>query len=165
RFVFWGTWIRHGGYYPVWILRLMRRSAARCEGQLMDEHFVVDGTAGYLKNDFLHEDRRGIADWMEKHRRYAVLKAREYLERQKMRNERQETSDREQAKRAARREAYDRLPLFIRPLLYFGYTFFVKGGFLDGPAGWVYHALHGLWYPWMIDREITRMRRDTLPSR
>src|SRR5439155_16183766 len=31
RVYFWGRWIRHGGYYPTWLLRIWRKGAARCE--------------------------------------------------------------------------------------------------------------------------------------
>jgi glycosyltransferase involved in cell wall biosynthesis len=161
RFIWRGKWIRHGGYYPVWILRLMRHREARCEGQLMDEHFVVEGEVGHLVHDFIHDDKRGIEDWKAKHRRYATLKAREYWQR---RNNSSaaiadgSAGDAEQAMRAAKRVWYDRLPLFIRAVLYFQYVFFLKLGFLDGPTGCEYHWLRGLWYPWLIDREILRMR-------
>jgi len=174
RFIWEGRWIRHGGYYPVWILRLMRRSAARCEGQLMDEHFAVTGATERLAHDLVHDDRRGLADWKEKHRRYAVLKAREYVQRKQTTNnklqttngqtDKRATADTEQERRASRRSAYDRLPLFLRAFLYFIYVFFVQGGFLDGPRGWRYHVLHGLWYPLLIDWEIVRLRRSAPPS-
>ncbi|MDO8469632.1 MAG: glycosyltransferase family 2 protein [bacterium] len=220
RFMWDGRWIRHGGYYPVWILRLMRRSVARCEGQLMDEHFAVDGATGKLEHDLVHDDRRGLADWKAKHRRYAVLKAKEYWQRRGVTPPASPYdkgrsipltslahtvglgpilpltdtvglgpipplahkvglgplppltdkgglggvtaavgADTEQRLRAGRRGAYDRLPLFLRAVLYFGYVFILRGGFLDGPTGWRYHVLHGLWYPLLIDREIVRLRR------
>lgn len=159
RFIWRGRWIWHGGYYPVWILRLMKRGKARCEGQLMDEHFVVEGETGCLEHDFVHDDRRGLEDWKMKHRRYAVLKAKEYWERKSARHRSQAIiDDTEQKRRAMKRVWYDRLPLFFRAVCYFMYVFCLRLGFLDGPAGWEYHLLRGLWYPWLIDREIIRSK-------
>ena len=31
--------------------------------------------------------------------------------------------------------------------------------FLDGYAGWMWHFWQGLWYRWLVDREIGRMRK------
>lgn len=30
RFIFMERWIKHGGYYPTWLLRIFRHRAARC---------------------------------------------------------------------------------------------------------------------------------------
>jgi glycosyltransferase involved in cell wall biosynthesis len=157
RFIFWGKWLKHGGYYPVWILRLMRHKAARCEGMLMDEHFSVDGEAGRLENDIMHDDRRGLKYWFVKHRRYAELKARE---RAAGRSTEGPTGEDETSKsRAAKRRVWDKLPLFVRPILYWAYCLFVQGGILDGIRGIIYHTLHGFWYPFIIDVNIVRVRR------
>ena len=47
----------------------------------------------------------------------------------------------------------------LRALLYFGIRYFLKGGFLDGSAGWMWNFWQGLWYRWIVDREIGRMKR------
>lgn len=156
RFMFFKKWIRHGGYYPAWILRLMRHQFAMCEGMKMDEHFVVEGTVGYLKNDLIHEDWRGLHVWIERHKKYAHLKAEEYLAGKS--SEGPSGEDTEAHRRVSQRRAYDRLPLFIRPFLYFGYIFFIKFGFLDGPVGWFYHLLHGLCFRLLVDVKIFEKR-------
>ena len=46
--LFMGRWIRHGGQYPAWHLRLFRSGRSRCEDRLYDQHFVVDGPIGAL---------------------------------------------------------------------------------------------------------------------
>lgn len=156
RFIFWGKWIKHGGYYPVWILRLMRHKAARCEGMLMDEHFAVEGKTGRLVHDLMHDDHRGFRDWVNKHRRFAELKARERIAGRSV--EAPTGDDAASRERAAKRQAWDKLPLFVRPFLYWGYVMFVRGGILDGIPGIVYHTLRGFWYPFLIDRNICRLK-------
>ena len=74
RLIWMGKWIRRG-YYPTWILRLFRRTKGRCEERAVNEHLIVDGKVGYLKNDFVHEDHNGIDDWIAKHNRYATREA------------------------------------------------------------------------------------------
>ena len=53
-----------------------------------------------------------------------------------------------------------RLPLFLRPLLYFGYRYFVRRGFLDGRVGFLYHFMHAFWYRTLIDIKIAGIRRQ-----
>lgn len=152
RLIFWGKWLKHGGAYPVWILRLMRHKAARCEGVLMDEHFAVEGKTGRLSYDLMHDDHRGLHDWLQKHRRFAEFKARERLAGRSA--EAPIDEDPASKKRAKNRRAWDMLPLFIRPFLFWGYGMFVRGGILDGVPGIVYHTLRGFWYPLLIDAKI-----------
>ena len=41
RVYFMGRWIRHGSYYPTWLLRVFRHGVAHCEDRWMDEHMVL----------------------------------------------------------------------------------------------------------------------------
>src|SRR4030043_1957706 len=54
RFIFMGRWIKHGGYYPTWLLRLFKYKAARCQERKVDEHFIVRGKTMRLKHDIIH---------------------------------------------------------------------------------------------------------------
>ena len=65
KFIWMGRWIKRG-YYPTWILRLFRYGKARCENRQVNEHIIVEGQTGYLQNDFIHEDKKGIGDWVAK---------------------------------------------------------------------------------------------------
>ena len=46
RNVFWGRWVRHGGLYPDWQLRLFRRGRGRFVERAVHESVRVDGTRG-----------------------------------------------------------------------------------------------------------------------
>ena len=72
RFYFRGKWIKHGGYYPTWILRLFKKEKGHVEREI-NEHFVVDGKVGYLKNDFVDNNHKSLKEWIAKHKRYAGL--------------------------------------------------------------------------------------------
>ena len=76
RFMWMGRWIRRG-YYPSWILRMCRHGTGRCENRAIHERLLVEGATGYLSNNLIHEDRRGIGDWIAKHNRYASREALE----------------------------------------------------------------------------------------
>ena len=50
-------------------------------------------------------------------------------------------------------------PPYFRAFAYFCIRYFLKLGFLNGLAGFRWHFWQGLWYRWIVDREIGRMKR------
>ena len=154
RLIWMGKWIRRG-YYPIWILRLFRRAKGRSEQRTVNEHVIVDGKVGYLKNDFVHEDRKGIHEWIVKHNWYATREALELLKQEE--GERKEEIEvrfsgaQAERKRWLRHRLWNRLPLVMRPFLYFLYRYVLRGGFLDGRPALVYHFMQALWFPLLID--------------
>lgn len=161
RFIWMGRWIRRG-YYPSWILRLFRHGKARCEDRPINEQMIIDGAVGRMRHDFIHEDRKGVGEWIAKHRRYAVREARELLNIPKgdgYREAEVRLLGRQGArKRWFRYRVWNRLPPLVRPVIYFSYRYIAAGGFLDGRAGLLYHVLHALWYPALIDVKYLDMK-------
>ncbi|MFA5370476.1 MAG: glycosyltransferase family 2 protein [Sideroxydans sp.] len=51
---FCGTFIRHSGWYPDYVLRLFRRGAARFSDSLVHESVQLTGISAKLKNPLLH---------------------------------------------------------------------------------------------------------------
>jgi glycosyltransferase involved in cell wall biosynthesis len=162
RFIWMGRWIRRG-YYPTWILRLFRRSAARCEERAVNEHIIVEGKVGYLEADFVHEDADGIDRWITKHNAYASREAQELLRRNDvaLRGEIEARLFGTQAerKRWLRHRVWNRLPPLARPFLYFFFRYVVRGGFLDGRPALVYHFLQALWFPLLVDLKYLELAR------
>jgi glycosyltransferase involved in cell wall biosynthesis len=155
---FWGRWIRHGGYYPTWLLRVWRRGEARCEDRWMDEHMLLArGRSLRLAHDLIDENRKGLGFWVDKHNRYADREVRDLRERSggDPRPERQAGR-----RRWAKAVLYARLPLFVRPLLYFLYRYVVRLGFLDGRAGLVFHLMQGFWYRLLVDAKLYELERS-----
>lgn len=162
RFFWGGRWLRHGGLYPTWILRLVRHKAAHCDPRTVNEHLTVEGATSYLENDLLHIDLKPISDWIAKHNRYSSLEALEQL-----RSSRNETSDKmaslwgsqAERKRWIRERIWNPLiPPLVRPFAYFVYAYFLRLGFLDGVAGFSYHVLHGFAYRFMIEIKYLSLR-------
>lgn len=160
RFVFLGRWLRHGGYYPVWLLRIVRHRLARCEERGVDEHLLVDGPTARLRGDLLHEDRRPLGRWIERHTRYAEITAADLV-----RGTGGELPPRRRSPSQAERKrwwyerVYRRMPLGLRALGYFLYRYIVRGGFLDGREGFIYHSLQAFWYRLLIDAMVLDARR------
>lgn len=152
RFIWMGQWIRRG-YYPTFILRLFRKGKARCEERAVNEHLIVDGETGSLKCDFIHEDRKGVTDWIAKHNRFSTFEALELFKSYEKKEliEIRFWGTQAERKRWLRFRVWNRLPPLIRPFIYFFYRYIVSGGFLDGYSAFTYHFLQGLWYRFLID--------------
>jgi len=169
RRVMWmGRWIRRG-YYPTWLLRLFRHSMGHCEDRAINEHIVVEGQAGYLENDLIHDDRRGVGSWIAKHNAYASREALELARTEGENCYREVDANllgaQVQRKRWIRRYVWNRLPPMIRPLGYFFYRYVLRFGFLDGMAGFTFNFLQALWYPMLIDIKYLEQRRRERPMR
>lgn len=158
---FKGRWIKHGGYFPKYLLKMFRTGIGHSDlNQNMDHRFVVPGSTlvwktGYLIEENLKENE--IEFWISKHNRYSTLQAQEEVERK--------VGLREQTVRPSllgnpdQRVAFFKslwwnAPLFMRPFLYFSWRYFVKLGFLDGKQGFIFHFLQAFWYRLLIDIKI-----------
>lgn len=154
RLIWMGRWIRRG-YYPSWILRLFRRGKGRCEDREVNEHLIVEGPTDRLREDFIHEDRKGVTDWIAKHNRYATLEARTLCGASREAGYQEIDAKfggtQAQRKRWLRHRVWNRLPPLIRPFFYFFFRYILKGGFLDGRQAFIFHFLQALWFPMLID--------------
>lgn len=166
RFYWLNTWIRRG-YYPVWIMRLFRSGRGHCEDRSVNEHIVVSGPTGFLEKDFIHQDRKPVSDWVEKHNRYAIREAVELLRSKNTAETLHARFFGAQAQRVRwlRERLYNRLPPIVRPCLFFFYRVVIRGGALDGWKALVYHFLQAFWYPLLIDINYLELaRRQRIPS-
>ena len=159
RVYFWGKWIKHGGYYPTWLLRIWRRGDAQCEARWMDEHMVLSrGSIERLEHDIIDENHKGLSFWVDKHNRYADREVRDLLESQA---ENPAIADQAGRRRWLKMNLYARAPLFYRAYAYWMFRYFIKMGFLDGREGLVFHTLQGLWYRLLVDAKFQeRIRRE-----
>ncbi len=167
RFMWMGQWIRRG-YYPSWIVRLFRLGKAQCEARSVNEHMIVDGATGHLDHDFIHEDRKGLTEWIAKHNRYATREATELIRTLELRNHGEIHASlfgsQAQRKRWLKNRFWNHLPPLVRPFLYFGYRYFLTGAFLEGRAAFIFHFMHALWYQFLIDSKYLEMRRSPSKS-
>ncbi|MFH1346859.1 MAG: glycosyltransferase family 2 protein, partial [Spirochaetota bacterium] len=150
RVYFMGKWIKYGGYYPTWILRLFKKNKGKSEEREMDEHIILfEGKAERLKNDFVDDNRKSLESWIFKHNDFSTREARERLKGNSI-----EVGGQAGRKRWLKRNLYLRLPIFLRSFLYFIYRYFFRLGFLDGKEGLIFHFLQGCWHQFLIDAKI-----------
>lgn len=158
RVYFMGRWIKHGGYYPTWILRLFRKGRARSEEREMDEHIILlEGRAGYLKNDFIDNNKKDLTFWVDKHNRFSSREVKEILKESKT----TQGLEGPVVLRRLAKERYYKLPIFLRAFVYFLNRYFLRLGFLDGKEGLIFHFLQGFWYRFLIDAKIYEITTKT----
>jgi glycosyltransferase involved in cell wall biosynthesis len=155
---FLGRRIRWGGIYPVEILRLWRTGKGRIENRWMDEHVLVDGRIAHVDGDIADINLNNVGWWTAKHNGYATREAIDQLTRDAGSEAARNLSPQARRKRWLKDNVYARLPLGLRPLLYFLYRYVVLLGFLDGWQGLAFHGLQGLWYRFLVDVKIAELR-------
>jgi len=156
KHIFLNRWIRHGGRYPLPMLRLFRYGFAHIEQRWMDEHIVLDeGSSITLTGGFYDHNLNSISWFIEKHNKYATREMIDIMLRKLRVGENNMitngTGFKIRMKRVIKNDIYMRMPYFVRPILYFLFRYIFQLGFLDGTAGFAYHLMQGLWYRCLVD--------------
>lgn len=163
---FQGKWIRFGGYYPFYQLKMFKTGIGYSDlNENMDHRFIVSGKTVIWRKGFIIEDNLKEYDtdfWLRKHEKYSDLIAAEEIERmQKIRTQTLIPSlvGSPDEKRAWFKNLWWKLPLGFRPYLYFLYRMLFKFGIFDGAKGIRFHYLQGLWFRLQVDKKISRFKR------
>ena len=160
RIHFLGYRIKYGGVFPISIVRLFRSGYGLCEERWMDEHIVVSGKIIHEKLTIIDDNKMGFEFWLNKHISYAKREAIEMLfieygHTKKDKNFKNSLPTIK--KRNIKENYYSKLPLFLRPTLYFLYRYFIRIGFLDGKMGFLFHFFHAFWYRMVVDLFVFRV--------
>jgi glycosyltransferase involved in cell wall biosynthesis len=159
RVFFMKQWIRHGSYYPIWLLRIWRYKHGYIEQRWMDEHIKLrEGKTIKFEHDLVDENLNNLTWWTEKQNNYTIREAADTLNMIYGYSgydgvEAKFFGTQEERKRWLKL-LYVRLPLFLRPALYFNWRYFIKFGFLDGKKGLIWHFLQAFWYRFLVDAKI-----------
>ena len=162
RMIFRGRPLRHGGGYPTDCRRLWRTGRGRVEESWMDERTILDGAVVKAAGNLVDESLDSIGSWTEKHNHDASRQAIGFV---LLRGSAEHRGGGDRIgplaafKRSTRNRVYARLPLYVRPFLYWAYRYFALGGLLDGKRGLIFHFLHGFWYRMLIDVKIAEAER------
>lgn len=154
---FLGRWIRHGGRYPLVLLRIWRRGVARIEDRWMDEHMVLShGSTITFDGGFADHNLNDLTFFTQKHNQYATREAIDVLN-QKYGLFPRETIESQSSnswqafiKRLIKERIYNRIPFYVAAPGYFLFRYVFQLGFLDGAPGMVYHFLQGCWYRFLV---------------
>ena len=166
RVIFMDKWMKRGGFYPHRLLRIWRTGTGRLEERAMDEHVVLDkGETEAFLYDMVDHNLNDLTWWTHKQNNYASREVKDLLD-----IERGTTSannvdvslkgEQSSRKRWIKEKVYSKIPLFVRPFIYFIYRYIIRLGFLDGGAGLVWHFLQGFWYRFLVDAKMYELKRN-----
>jgi glycosyltransferase involved in cell wall biosynthesis len=120
RHVFYlGRWIDHGGWYPDWKLRVVRRGRARWTGVDPHDKLVADGATARLDADLIHHTYGRFADHLRTVQRFSDVVVAEW---------------------AGQGRRFSLTRALLHPPVKFLECFVWKRGFLDGWPGFVIAA-------------------------
>lgn len=167
RIDFMGRPLLHGGWYPSYHLKVFRRGHGDCENRWMDEHIrLFDGrTITIEQGNQVDANLNDLTWWTEKHNGYAT---REMADMLMMEYGLDATAEgvvpkffgtEEQRKRWLKIK-YIKTPLFVRPFINFTLRYIIRGGFLDGREGFLWHILQGFWYRMLVDAKIFELKKQ-----
>ncbi len=166
---FKGQWIRHGGYYPKYLLKMFRYNKGWSDlNENMDHRFHVTGEtliwkSGHLIEENLKENR--ISFWITKHNHYSDLLALEEFQKQnKHPSIEPKLFGSPNNRKLWAKNLWIKLPLYLRPTLYFIYRLIVLRGFMDGKTGIIFHFLQGFWFRLMVDIKLEELNENRVSS-
>lgn len=125
-----GQWMRKGGLYPDYVVRLFKKGKGRFLCKSVHEQIEIDGETEYFKNELLHYAYPTFSDYLRKANIYTSLTA------QKFEDEKLPTSF-----------LTTIIYIIIVPIKIFLNLYFRHLGFLDGFPGFVWAFFSALHYP------------------
>ena len=141
-------------------IRIFRKDRAICEPRMMDEHIMVEGDIIRFKGHWVDNNLSTIQEWTSKHNYYAIREAIDYLNLCNDNDINNEYSYSYNAfNKHKNKERYSKLPLFLRAFIYFCLRYFIRGGFLDGKEGFLWHFLQGWWYRTLVDAKLFEIKK------
>ena len=162
---FLGRDLVHGGYFPIYHMRLFRTGRGRVETKLYDQHFILTGQGKRLRGYFIDDHQMSLSEWIIRHNRWSDLEAREMLG---VESAIQHGSEAELVgpsvlgnvleRKRARKALYLSLPRFSRAFGLFIYRYVFRMGFLDGIPGLIYCVLQAFWFRFVIDAKCYEAR-------
>ncbi len=149
RSYFMGKWMRYGGWYPGYQVRLFRRNRTGVSSARVHEGFLVEGRIGTLTQDLDHFSHPTLFHSLEKLNRYSTLEALDRLDRKRVRP----------------------IHFITHPLSAFLHKFIVQRAFLDGFYGFLLSWISALvkmalymkiWYHQQLPAETLQQRQKEM---
>lgn len=120
---FLGRFLKKGGQYPDYTLRLYRRGLGRLPAKDVHEQAAVSGKVDYLQNNLLHLRDKSFLSYMERFNKYTDLLSTQIIN----------------------PNFFDYL--FIKPILWFIKAYIRHRGYVDGFPGFVFALFSALRFP------------------
>jgi glycosyltransferase involved in cell wall biosynthesis len=148
-------------------LRLVRHRNTRIDAsELVDFRMILKGKTEILSGEIVEYNRKEdeIDFWIDKHQKFASRMAIEEV----LRVEglvkwstflRPNLLGNPDERMLWFKNYWYSLPLYVRPPIFFLYRYILRGGFLDGSTGFIYHFLQAFWFRMIVDMKIAELRQ------
>lgn len=127
---FLGKFLKKGGQYPDYSLRLYKKGKGRLPCKSVHEQAEVEGKKGYLKNPLLHYSYPDFSHYLEHFNLYTSFLSKDFESNNQNINLKSAISY-----------------LFLKPIYWFFLTYFRHKGFQDGFSGFVFSFFSSLRFP------------------
>lgn len=136
-------------------MMIFRRGIGRIEDRYRDAHSILSrGRSESIRARFLHYDFKDLASYIKRYNWYAAREMRDYVKHTSEEAVSVTTDAAIMAQRKKKFGVYYRAPRYLRAWLWFFYNYLLRGGFLDGREGFLYHFFECLWYRMLVDARI-----------
>ena len=149
-------WIKKSSGYPTWFPRVFKNGCVTVKREI-NEEYNTTGKENMLSEHLIHYPfNKGMNWWFWKHNRYSEMEASKMLVEINRPIELRNlwAKDPVLRRKAQKRLSY-RLP--FRPQLIFFAFYVLKGGFLNGRAGYTFCKLR-MTYEWMINLKFEELK-------
>ena len=127
---FLGRFLKKGGQYPDYTLRLYKRGKGRLPGEDVHEQAQIEGKITYLKNNLLHLRDRNFSIYMARFNKYSSLFAAQL------------------AQSKVRINMFTFVDfILIKPLAWFAKVYIRHRGYVDGFPGFIFALFSSLRFP------------------
>ena len=136
---FMGHWMRKGGQYPDYVIRLFRREKGTFPSKSVHEQIAIDGKTALLQNPLLHNTYKSTEEYWLKANRYIDLATKELA-----------------AKRTPKNLSTYFTFMVFKPIATFFNIYFRHLGFVDGITGFLFALFSSLHFSKAYTRYIRR---------
>lgn len=151
--------LKKSGMYPIWHLKIWRNGMAHCEQRWMDERMKLSsGEISSIDGDLVDHNLNNLTWWTAKHNGYATREAIDILDKiygfTSVEVVKGKFFGSSEERRRWLKERYLKLPLFVRPFIFFLIRYFFQLGFIEGKRGFIWNVLQCFWYRFLVDAKI-----------
>lgn len=136
-------------------LMIFKYGLGKIEDRKRDAHTIISsGTCIALKEKFLHYDFKNLDNFVSRYNWYATREMQDYIAYKNGKEEIKINDRKIQNTRKKKFGVYYKAPMFLRAGMLFIFNYILRGGFLDGKEGFIYHVLSSFWYRYLVDAKI-----------
>ncbi len=139
--IIFGRWLRHGGNWPDYGLRLFRRGQGHIPDRAVHETVKVEGPIGRLRGALIHHAYPTITSYISHMERYSTLAAEQIVK--------------------DRKQTWFWFDVYLRVCFQWMWDYIFRLGFLDGREGFLFHCYHAVYVSWKYAKawELTRSKK------